>query len=378
MTQQPFPGQPQQGWPQQAPQQGYPAQQPQYGQPAADPWPTGPSQPAQNPWAGQQPQAQAPAAPAPAVQTGDEFDDFFSGGGEKIPGFDFGATQNGGEKQVGSMIVGTITEMAKMAQRDYSDKNKVLYWEPRDESEVRRPRMQLAITLQTDLRNWQGVKPKLIPTDPVTNQQLTPDHDTGLRRVYVKEYSDMNRAINIACQQAGQKPRKGGKLALIVRGFEPTDRGNDKVLYEARYQPAPEVAPTDAFFAQPAPAAPAPQGFGGPVPGFQGQPDQQGQFPPAQVAQQPLAAPQHAVQQQGGVLPQGQGQVANQTGQPEPVAAPPQQFPSTLGNNPAPAAPPAWAGPTGQEGYAPAPEQQAAPQQPAAPIPSSQYTEPQF
>lgn len=351
MTQQTWGAPPQQQFPQQG--------QPQF---PAQPAPGGYA-PQQNPWGGQ-PQQQAPAPRPAPVETADSFDDFFSGGVKGAPGFDFGATQNGGEKVIGATIMGTIIEMAKMQQRDYTDPSKLLYFDNGD------PRMQVAITLQTDLRGWAGVKPKLIPVDEATQQPKDPSQDDGKRRIFVK--GDLVRAINVACAAAAQpgqpvqKPRVGGRLAVRVKGFEPTQKGNDKVLYDAQYVPAPEVAPTDSFFEQPAAQAapaqagwaqqatqpPAPQQFGGPVPGFQGQPDVQGQFPqPAPAQQPPAQVAGYAIQPQG------------------------QQNPSTLGNGQAPTQAPDWAQPQGQ-GYAPQGE---APQQaPSAPVPSSQYAEPQF
>jgi len=349
MTQQPFPQQGFQQPPQQQfPQQGYAPVQQQgggYGQPAPQQFPQ-----QQAPWGGQ-PQQAAPQQPAaPAIETGDSFDDFFTGTGEKIPSFDFGATQNGGEKLVGATLIGTITEMAKMQQRDYSDKGKLLFWEPRNEGEQRRPKMQLAITLQTELRGWQGVKPKLIPTDPATEQPLPPDKDTGLRRLYVKEFSDMNRAINIACSAAGQKPRIGGKLAVGVRGFEPSDKGNDKVLYDAQYMPAPEKVATDSFFEQPQqpqafqPQAPAPQQtfvqqaptYAPPVQ----MPAQQGAVQP-QVAGYQIQPEQAAPGGQVHAAAPYAGVPAQPNGAPEGFQ--PQQHPSTLGQGQAPTTPPEWA-----------------------------------
>lgn len=359
MTQQTWGAPPQQQFPQQG--------QPQF---PAQPAPGGYA-PQQNPWGGQPQPQQVPAQPVQQsvrVEVGDEFDDFFSGGGTKIPGFDFGATQNGGEKMIGAMIQGTIVEMAKMQQRDYTTGDP-LFWEPRTPGEAREPRMQVAITLQTELRNWQGVKPKNVPKDASTEQPLPPEADDGKRRVYAK--GDLQRAINVACDKAGQKPRKGGKLAVRVRGFEPSNRGNDKVLYDAQYLPAPEVVPTDSFFEQPAQQAPPQQQFqptavapqGGQVymapPGTQLPPPAQQApqgFDPSQLSAPP--APQPPAQVAGyAIQPQGQ------------------QNPSTLGNGQAPTQAPDWAQPQGQ-GYAPQGE---APQQaPSAPVPSSQYAEPQF
>lgn len=313
MTQQTWGAPPQQ----QFPQQGYaPVQQPGgYAQPQQ-----------QAPWGGQ-PQQQAPTAPAVAPVSGEEFDDFFSGGVKGAPGFDFGATQNGGEKAVGSQVIGEIVEMVKMQQIDFGTK-KPLFFENGD------PRMQVAITLQTELRGWQGVKPKLIPVDDATGQPKAPQLDDGKRRIYVK--GDMVRAINVACAKAGQKPRIGGKLAVVVKGFEDVGKGNPKTLYDAQYLPAPEKVATDSFFDA----------------GQQQAPQQFAQAPVQQQAAPPVQMPAYG----------GPGDAAPQFPPPQQAQqAAPQQYPSTLGNNPAPAGPPEWAAPA-QQGYAPpAPAQQQAP-----------------
>ena len=352
MTQQPGWGQQPQ---QQFPQQGYAPQQQQFPQQGYAPQ-------QQAPWGQQagQPQQQYQGPAAVASVEGEAFDDFFSGGEKGAPGFDFGATQNGGEKQVGSMVMGEIVHMVKQQQRDYATGNP-LFFDGGD------PRMQVAITLQTDLRGWAGVKPKLIPKDDATGQPKGPEHDDGKRRVYVK--GDMVRAINQACAAAGQKPRVGGKLAVAIRGFEPTNKGNDKTLYDAQYVPAPEKVATDSFFGQQQP----PQGQAFPQVAQQG-------FPAQQAPQQGFAqqAPAYAP-------PAGQGYeqapvVSTATGQPvvhqqqvpaqvagyeiQPQGGPvPGTQPSTLGQGQAPAAPPEWA--------------QQAPQQ-AVPAGAPQYDAPPF
>lgn len=239
MTQQPWPGQQpapqyqQPGYPPAAPPAyqppvSYPPQAPAYQQPPSP----------QAPWGTQQPQAPQHAPVAPPV-AGDEFDDFFSGGVKGEPGFDWGATHNAGKPMVGAQIIGTIVEMVQGQQTKMGTREPLFF----DDGS---PRMQVAITLQTDLRNWQGIKPDQIPVDPATSQPKHPSLDTGLRRIFVK--SDMKRAVTEACNKVGQKPRKGGKLAVRVKGFEDVGKGNPKTLYDAAYQPAPEDGGTGGFF----------------------------------------------------------------------------------------------------------------------------------
>lgn len=240
MTQQPW-GQPP------APQQngGWGAP-PAFAQPPAQPqqpmWPgTNPNQ--------QQYPPQAPQAPAAAPVSGDEFDDFFAGGVKGEPGFDWGATHNAGKPMIGAQVMGTIVEMVKGQQTDFATRQPLFFQDGA-------PRMQVAITLQTDLRNWEGIKPDQIPVDPATGQPKHPSQDTGLRRIFVK--ADMKRAVTEACNRVGQKPRKGGKLAVRVSGFEDTGKGNPMTKYDAAYQPAPEDGGTGGFFEQAPSSQPTP------------------------------------------------------------------------------------------------------------------------
>lgn len=316
MTQQPNPwGQPPQQYPQYPPA---PA-----GYPPAGHVPQGWGQPPQgNPWGG--PPPQAPAAPRPVV--GEEFDDFFSGGGTGAPGFSWGRQSSNDKVVLGTSVHGTIVEMAQMQQTDFATKRPLFY----DSGE---PRMQVAITLQTDLRQWQGITVDSIPTDE-HDQKLGPEHDTGLRRIFVK--NDMRRAVAVASQKAGQKPRKGGKLGVKLTGFKPTGKGNDMPLYEAVYVAAPEPEIADSFFDQ----------------GQQQAPEQ----PPAPQA----PAPQQYPAQQ---WPAGQPM-----GQPAPQQTPPPGYP-VPGYGNIPLQPPAQQGPPpdfAQPGYQGPPQPVAPPQQPPA------------
>jgi hypothetical protein len=343
----------QQGWGQPPAQQQYPAQQPQQG------WGQPPAQ-QQAPWGGQPQQNPAPHGPPPVpAQSGDEFDDFFSGGVKGEPGFDWGATQNAGKARQGANIAGIITEMVQMQQTDFATREPKFYQDGA-------PMMQVAITLQTQLRGWEGIKPDQIPVDPNTGQPKHPSQDVGLRRIYVK--NDMKRAVTEACNKVGQKPRKGGQLAVLLKGFEDRGKGNPLPLYDAVYQPAPDDGGTAGFFQASGPGQQvsagqdaAPQqtyaqgsSFGGGDRGLQQQPP----APPAQQGPPPGWQP-----------PQGQGYAVNAAGQPEQVGPPPGQNPSSLGNSPAPTTPPDFA----QPGYGQAPAEQAPPQQQAP-----QYDGPNF
>lgn len=138
-------------------------------------------------------------------------------------------------KQVGDMIVGTITNV-EMAQQTALEDNKPLFWD--DGS----PRMQLVITLQTDQRD---------PDD---------ETDEGLRRLYAKggkfEVADgkgqgLKEAIADAYKKAGLKSIEvGHKLTVGYTGNGKTKtRGhNAPKLYSAKVEPgSPSVPASDLW-----------------------------------------------------------------------------------------------------------------------------------
>ncbi len=155
-------------------------------------------------------------------------DSFF---GESSPSAKFDA--------IGTTVGGVITRIGDpMQQTDFSS-GKPLTWDDGT------PRMQLPVTVQTDLRD---------PSNPL---------DDGKRTLYVK--GEMKKAIGAALRAAGAKMALGGTLTVTFSGEEPT-AGYPKKLYTATYA-AP--APGGAFFEEPAapvaaahvgapPAAPAP------------------------------------------------------------------------------------------------------------------------
>ena len=331
MSNQPMQG----GWgqpPAQQQQYAQPQQQQGWGQPPAQQ-----GQPQQNPWGnapGQSQQQQYQGPPPVAATVADEFDDFFSGGVKGEPGFDWGRATNQqqpGKTAIGSNIAGIITEMVQMQQTDMATRAPKFY-------ESGDPMMQVAITLQTDLRNWAGIMPEQVPDDPNTGGKKHPGEDTGLRRIYVK--NDMKRAVTQACQKVGQKPRKGGMLAVQLVGYEDRKKGNPMPLYEAVYQPAPEDGGTAGFFAGQQASAPGQQAFAGQDTAPPQQPGQQFQnVPPSQS----FPAPAQQGPPPGYAPPQGQGYAPEQG----------QQNPSTLGNAQAPQTPPDFA----QPGYGQPPAQ---------------------
>jgi hypothetical protein len=166
------------------------------------------------------------------VGDGSEYDDFFEGSAPGSPSFKF----NG---EVGDVVSGEILDQYKTQQTEYKKPDVKLFFDDG------KPRMQLNVTLQTSLRNWDRVTK--IPTDDDGNEKPASDDD-GKRRVYIK--SDMQRAVGKAIFDAtGEKGglRNGGKLAVKLTGFKDTGKGNPLPLYEARYS-APAPKETDGFF----------------------------------------------------------------------------------------------------------------------------------
>ena len=123
---------------------------------------------------------------------------------------------------IGETVGGPITNIGEARQQTEFGTGKPLTWD--DGS----PRMQLPITVQTNLRD---------PSDP---------NDDGKRTFYVK--GEMKKAIGNALRVAGAKMAVGGVLALTYVGDEPT-KGFPKKLYSATYQPP---APGEGFFDAPA------------------------------------------------------------------------------------------------------------------------------
>jgi hypothetical protein len=136
-------------------------------------------------------------------------DSFF---GESSPSAKFDA--------IGTTVGGVITRIGDpMQQTDFSS-GKPLTWDDGT------PRMQLPVTVQTDLRD---------PSNPL---------DDGKRTLYVK--GEMKKAIGAALRAAGAKMALGGTLTVTFSGEEPT-AGFPKKLYTATYAP-----PAAGFFEEPA------------------------------------------------------------------------------------------------------------------------------
>lgn len=281
MTQPPYGG----GYP-----QPYPPQQAPGGY-APQGYPQGGGYPAPGGYAPPQPGYPQQPPQAPQQVALPSADDFFSGGGSGAPSFDFKGVNHG--------LIGIITHQ-QVRQRTKMGSNEKLW--NKDGS----PQVQLEVTLQTSLRNWQDVKN--VPTGEDGQTPLPPQADTGLRRIYV--WYKMRDAVQQAVATAGAKHLEiGGELGVMQTGTEPNPQGGNPIrTYRAKYTPpAPATDPgAAAFFGQPAPQqvpqappqappqqqyAPAPPApLGGPQPG----PAQQ--FQQAMAQQQYAPAPQYAPQ----------------------------------------------------------------------------------
>jgi hypothetical protein len=166
------------------------------------------------------------------MSDGSEYDDFFEGSGGGAPSFKFSGA-------IGDVVSGEVLDQFKTQQTKFGDPNTKLFFDDGA------PRMQLNVTLQTALRNWDRVTK--VPLDE--NDQPKPaSEDDGKRRIYIK--SDMQRAVGKAIREATGKGgglRNGGTLAVKLTGFKDVGKGNPLPLYEARYK-APEPGAEDGSF----------------------------------------------------------------------------------------------------------------------------------
>lgn len=152
-----------------------------------------------------------------------DFADFFAPRGGGAPSFDF-------EKKIGNGVIGTIVKMEKVQQTKQGEPD-VKLWFDKEET---RPRMQLNVTLQTDLRNWASVTN--IPKGDDGNDKPGSEDD-GTRRIYLKFKSQ--DAVGEALRKAGVKgPQIGGRMGLKLISIDPNPNGPGKIHdYAAVYEP---------------------------------------------------------------------------------------------------------------------------------------------
>jgi hypothetical protein len=117
-------------------------------------------------------------------------DDFLLGSG--TPAFSFG--------KIGDKVTGTITHQEITQQTDF-DTDELMF------TKQGKPLNQLVITLDTNLRNWEG-------TSPDSNcRERDASEDDGKRKVYVK--SGGRDALAKAVRKSGNRGIKvGGKLSV--------------------------------------------------------------------------------------------------------------------------------------------------------------------
>lgn len=153
----------------------------------------------------------------------DTYDDFFDGVGEGgAPGFHF--------DKVGTGVIGTVTDMFKTVVTEPGKDRKVKTYA--DGTEI----PQLNVTLQTELRDWAGIKPgsrSLLDDD---GKPKPASDDDGLRRIFVKY--QMRQAVAKAVKGQGAPGlRPGGKLGVKLIGTKDVGQANGLPQYEAVYEP---------------------------------------------------------------------------------------------------------------------------------------------
>ena len=138
----------------------------------------------------------------------------------------------------GDTHTGTITEVSDARQATEYGSNELAYWD----KERTRPKMQVAVTLDTAERDPQDV------------------NDTGKRTLWVVEdgrSGSILSAIRQAVHQAGAGTIDiGGQLTVAFSGFDPNSKNpaNPRKIYSASYVPP---APAGGMFTNQAPAQPA-------------------------------------------------------------------------------------------------------------------------
>ncbi|WP_263121146.1 hypothetical protein [Cellulomonas sp. RIT-PI-Y] len=155
--------------------------------------------------------------------------DFLLGGGGKSAKFD----------QVGDTVTGKIVSTEIRQQTDLQ--GNPLEWDNGD------PRMQLVVTLATDIRD--------------------DDEDDGHRALYVKGSKafgskSLHDAVRSAVQESGAKGLEtGGTLTVSYTGSEPAKtRGfNDRKLYQASYAAPDRAAATGDYLGTGSAAQPGQQ-----------------------------------------------------------------------------------------------------------------------
>ena len=211
------------------------------------------------------------------------------GGGGGAPSFHF--------DQIGSGLLGLVVSQTVRAKTQPGSPVQEFYRNGK--------RMwQLNVVLQTDLRNWQGIK---TPPTKDDGSPVPPSEDTGLRQIYL--WYTLREAVEKAMAAVGATMiTVGWELGVKVVNTMPNPKGGNAIKeYVAIYRPAsgavqtsmPAVAaaptaPDPFVMQQPGPAAALQQALATGQPTFA--PVQQ-YAPPVQQAVAPAFAPVQPVQQ---------------------------------------------------------------------------------
>lgn len=175
----------------------------------------------------------------------------------------------------GDTHTGTITEVSDARQATEYGSNELAYWD----NERTRPKMQVAVTLDTTERDPQDA------------------NDTGKRTLWVVEdgrSGSILSAIRQAVHQAGAGTIDiGGQLTVAFSGFDPNSKNpaNPRKIYSASYVPP---APAGGMFTNQAPATPAAPA---PASAAPAQPALAAQSVPAPATPAPVPAVPDAVRQ---------------------------------------------------------------------------------
>ena len=148
-------------------------------------------------------------------------EDFFDGAGERRP--------SGSAKlsEVGDVVKGTVVDQFKIPYVKYENRARGIQEVDRDGKGIE----QLVIVLQTDQRNWAGVKD--VPKDQNKNP-LPPEADEGFRAVFVRPWTNIHgafgEALKAASAKAGRKVKveNGAVVGVRISGLEPTREKSPK------------------------------------------------------------------------------------------------------------------------------------------------------
>ena len=148
----------------------------------------------------------------------------FSGGGGGAPSFAF--------QKIGDTVKGRVVSCKMMDQTYFGTSDKI----PDGKGGYKK---QLQVVLDTNLRNWEGLKKT--PTDQDGVPQPASE-DTGARAIYVKGWmiGPVSDAISKATGGERNFPVAGDILAVQFSEETPTNKGNPLKKFAANAKAAPE------------------------------------------------------------------------------------------------------------------------------------------